>query len=59
MRVLFTVTVHRASAPDTLAVILACPFFLAVTRPYVFTDATFELLLLHFGAAPFDTMAPR
>lgn len=56
--VLLTVTIQRASAPGTFAVIFAWPPFLAVTRPYVFTDATLELLLFQVGVFPLDTIAP-
>ena len=46
-----------ASAFLILAVIVAVPELLAVTFPYVLTDATFELLDFHVGFFPLEVRA--
>ena len=43
----FTVILHLYFLPPTLAVIVAVPFFFAVTFPFEFTVATFLLLEVH------------
>ena len=43
-----TVTLHVFATPSTVTVIVAVPFFMAVTRPPLSTVATLFLLLFHF-----------
>lgn len=54
-----TRTVQLASPFLIFAVILAVPAFFAVIFPYVFTDATFELLEEKEGFFPVEVMAAR
>ena len=46
-----------ALLPSSLTVMVAVPFFLAVITPLADTLATAELLLLHVGVLPEETVA--
>jgi hypothetical protein len=57
MTVFSTFTLQLASPPEILAVMVAVPAFFAVIFPYVFTDATVELLEEKLGFFPVEVTA--